>query len=77
MKREKNKFSAKISCTFARISTWTGYTVGLLAVILFTVNKDPKFIELVSISKFFLEAAKITVELEENTNKFNKPPNQE
>ena len=76
MKRKKNKFSGKICYTFARISTLTGYIIGLLAVFSLSVNQDPQGVELVPLAKLFFEAAKITVELEKNTAKCNKPPNQ-
>ena len=64
MKRNTIKTSEKISYTFARISTLTGYIIGLLAVFLFAVNKEPQRIDLIPVARLFVEAAKITLELE-------------
>ncbi|MEM6752484.1 MAG: hypothetical protein AAF630_05880 [Cyanobacteria bacterium P01_C01_bin.38] len=72
MKRYKIKSLEKISFTFARISTWTGYLIALLAVFLFVVENDPEVVNLVPVAQLFFEAAKITVELEKNTEKSNK-----
>ena len=76
MKRKKNKFSGKICYTFARISTLTGYIIGLLAVFSLSVNQDPQGGELVPLAKLFFEAAKITMELEKSNQKSDQPPNQ-
>ena len=76
MKRKKNKFSGKICYTFARISTLTGYIIGLLAVFSLSVNQDPQGVELVPLAKLFFEAAKITMELEKSNQKSDQPPNQ-
>ena len=76
MKRKKNKFSGKICYTFARISTLTGYIIGLLAVFSLSVIQDPQGVELVPLAKLFFEAAKITMELEKSNQKSDQPPNQ-
>jgi hypothetical protein len=76
MKRNTIKSSEKISYIFARISTYTGYMIGLLAVFLFTVHKDPQGINLIPVANVFFEAAKITIELEEGMKESDKCLNQ-
>ncbi|MEM7553847.1 MAG: hypothetical protein AAF378_07065 [Cyanobacteria bacterium P01_A01_bin.84] len=72
MKRQKIKFSETISYTFARLSTYTGYAICVLAVFIFVVHQDPKGIDLVPVANLFFEAAKISVGLEKDTKNIEK-----
>ncbi|MCJ8281400.1 MAG: hypothetical protein MJK14_16410 [Rivularia sp. ALOHA_DT_140] len=69
MKRNSSKSSEKISYIFVRLSTWTGYIVGLLAIFLFALNKHTEGVNLISVAHLFFEAAQINVELEESIKK--------
>lgn len=72
MKRNTSKSSEKISYIFVRLSTWTGHIIGLLAVFLVAINKNPEGINLIPVANLFFEAAKITMELEEGVKESNK-----
>ncbi|MDJ0619882.1 MAG: hypothetical protein QNJ63_24595 [Calothrix sp. MO_192.B10] len=75
MKRNRNNSSEKFRYTFARLSTWTGYFIGLLVLFILMVNKNPEAINLVPVAKLFFEAAKISVELQKDIKKLDKPAN--
>jgi hypothetical protein len=75
-KTSTSESTKKINYVFARVSTYTGYMIGLLAVFLFTVSKDPEGIRLIPIANLFFEAAKITMQLEEVMKESDKCLNQ-
>ena len=75
MKLNRIKSSEKFRCTFARLSMSMGYLIGLFAVFLFAVENDPKGIDLIPVAQLFFEGAKISMQLERDMKKSNKPAN--
>lgn len=76
MKRNTIKSSKKFCYVFVHLSKWTAYIIGLLAAFLIIVSKQPEAVNLLPVAQWFLEAAKISVDLNEDMEKLNPPPNQ-
>lgn len=75
MKLNKIKSSEKFRYTFARLSMWMGYLISLFAIFLFAVENDPKKTDLIPVAQLFFEGAKISMQLEREMKKPNKPSN--
>lgn len=75
MKLNKIKSSEKFSYSFARLSIWMGYLISLFAVFLFALENDPKKIDLIPVAQLFFEGAKISMQIEREMKKPNKPLN--
>ena len=54
----------KFKLSFARLSMYTGYTVGLAAALMFFWTKDPQDLKIVPLVKLFVDTAQVSAKIE-------------